>query len=311
MSFDRIRKGVRNPRLAARELADQAGSSLLRWRFDKSGVHVLDRDWDTLLTLDCGRYDIFSEIANLPGSLTKERSVGSVTADFLKRNFSGRRAHDVVYLSANPQVGRHKKHIDVHKLIGLWHDTSTKTDGQENSQGLTDPKPVVERAVELHENFPNKRHIVHLLPPHVPHKFKDGGEIPVDSPYRNYEAARAGEVDASEMRDVYTENYKYVLDAIQPLLDEINGKVVITADHGELLGEGMPRWMKLLHNRWGNQWQKYDFGHYGDIDVPELVDVPWLELPVETRRDIVSEPSVADEYDTEGIEEHLKALGYR
>ncbi|WP_460561910.1 alkaline phosphatase family protein [Halorubrum pallidum] len=311
MNLGRIKKGLSNPRLVARFLREQGGNALLRWIFDDSGVRVLDQEWDTLVILDCGRYDIFAELEPSSGTLRKKRSAGSVTADFLKRNFSGRRAHDVVYLSANPQVANHREHLDVHKVIGMWHDDKREKQGQENRRGLTDPEPVVDRAIELHEEYPNKRHIVHLLPPHVPHIFKDGAELPTDSPYRNYEAARAGEVDASEMRDIYSENYEYVIDAIQPLIDEIDGKIVVTADHGELLGEGMPRWMKHLHNRWGNQWWKYDFGHYGDIDVPELVDVPWLELPVETRRETVSEPPVTDEYETESIRSQLEALGYR
>jgi hypothetical protein len=85
----------------------------------------------------------------------------------------------------------------------------------------------------------------------------------------------------------------------------------LTADHGELLGEGMPMWMKVAHNRWGNQWHKYDFGHYSNIDVPELVEVPWFELPAESRREIEPEAPVTDEYDTRSIEDKLETLGYR
>lgn len=311
MNLGQIKTGIRHPGSAARFLSDRGRSAVLRWTFDTSGIHILDRDWDTLIILDCGRYDVFSEIIDLPGTLTKERSLASVTADFVKRNFLGCRAHDVVYLSANPVVGSQEKYLDIYKLVGVWHKTEQKKRGQENQRAITDPEPVVEKAIDLHENYPNKRHIVHILPPHVPHTFKDGEVLASDSPYRNYNAAREGRVDASVMRKVYEENYKYVINKIQPLLDEINGKKVITADHGELLGEGMPQWMKFLHNRWGNQWDMYNFGHYGDIDVPELVDIPWFELPTETRREIVSEPPTANTYNSERVEEKLEALGYR
>jgi hypothetical protein len=73
----------------------------------------------------------------------------------------------------------------------------------------------------------------------------------------------------------------------------------------------MPLWVKVLHDRWGNQWHKYDFGHYSDVDVPELVEVPWLELPVDERREIVSESPVTDSYESEDLEDKLEALGYR
>jgi hypothetical protein len=311
MNFGRIKKGLLNPRHGATSLWNLCGGAILRWHFDKSGVPILDEDWDTLIIFDCGRYDVFSELIDLSGHLTMKQSLASVTASFVRRNFRAQQAHDLVYLSANPVVGTQENYLDIHKLVGVWNDDKQSKSGQENQRGLTDPQPVVEKSIELHQEYPNKRHIVHLLPPHVPHLLKDGQELSSDSPYRNYEAARAGEVDASTMREVYTENFEYVLNAIQPLLDEIDGKIVLTADHGELLGEGVPRWMKLLHSRWGNQWHKYDFGHYGDLDVPELVDVPWFELPTETRREIVSDPPVTNEYDTGNIEDQLEALGYR
>lgn len=312
MRLQPVVRSARNSSQTAQSLFNEGASSVLRWHFDESGVRVLDRDWDTLLILDCARYDYFSEVVELSGSLTREKSVASVTANFVTRNFRDRRAHDVVYLSANPAVGSREDDLDIHKLVGVWHDQESEKRGQENKRGLTDPKPVVEKSLELHEEYPNKRHIVHFLPPHVPHIYKDGEEIATDSPYRNYEAAREGQVTASAMREVYVENLEFVVDAIQRLLDKITGKVVITSDHGELLGEGMPRWMKFLHDRYqSTDWHKYDFGHYSNIDLPELVDVPWFEVPFSSRRETISEQPVTNEYDTESIEDTLKALGYR
>jgi hypothetical protein len=292
-------------------LANRGGKAVLRRSFDRSGVHILDKDWDTLIIYDCARYDVFSEEIDLSGSLSKVRSLASITAEFVERNFAGRRAHDVVYLSANPVVGSHEEYLDIFKLVGVWHDETKKKRGQENKRGLTDPTPVIERSKKLHSEYPNKRHVVHFLPPHVPHIFKDGDRLPPDSPYRNYEAARNGQISATDMREVYAENLRYVIEQSKQLIDTIEGKVVLTGDHGELLGEGMPTWMKLLHNRWDNQWHKYDYGHYRDVDVPELVEVPWFELPVDDRRKIVSESPVTDSYETEDMENKLEALGYR
>lgn len=311
MNLRQIKNGILHPRRAAQFISNKGGSALLERSFDRSGVRILDLDWDTLVIFDCARYDVFAEEIDLPGSLSKVRSVASITADFVEHNFDGHRAHDVVYLSANPVVGSREEYLDIHKLVGVWHENKREKRGQENRRGLTDPAPVIKKAKELHEEYPNKRHIVHFLPPHVPHIFKDGAELPQGSPYRNYEAVREGAVSEAEMREVYAENLRYVLDQSRRLLDSIDGKVVLTADHGELLGEGVPLWMKLLHNRWGNQWHKYEYGHYRNVDVPELVDVPWFELPVESRRKIVAESPVADSYDTNDIKDKLETLGYR
>lgn len=311
MNLRRVKKGILHPKLAAQFLTDRFRNMILEQTFDDSGMRILDRDWDTLFIFDCARYDLFAESIDLQGSLSKERSAASVTANFVKRNFEDREAHDVVYLSANPAVGSREEYLDVFKLVGVWHERERDKRGQENQRGLTDPEPVIEKARELHERYPNKRHIVHFLPPHVPHIFKDSEELEEGSPYRNYEAAREGEVSADEMREVYAENLQFVIERATELLEDIGGKIVFTADHGELLGEGMPMWMKALHDRWGNQWHKYDFGHYPNIDVPELVEVPWFELPAESRREIEADAPVNYEYDTRSIEDKLKALGYR
>lgn len=318
MRLGQIQKGLLNPKLTARFLMNnaqkaskRARSALLRQMFEQNGVHVLDEDWDTLIILDCARYDVFAEMSHLNGSLSKKRSLASVTKHFIQRNFTDKKAHDLVYLSANPVVSTQSDNIDIYKLVGMRHDEAQSKTGQENHQGITDPDPVINRAIELYEKYPNKRHIVHLLPPHVPHICKDGSELASDSPYRNYEAARDGRVDTSVIRDVYAENLLGVVDSIKLLIQKIDGKTVVTADHGELLGEGIPRWSKLLHHRWGNQWHKYDFGHYENTDVSELTDVPWLELPFSTRRQIDSEPPVTDEFGTQDIEGQLESLGYK
>jgi len=110
---------------------------------------------------------------------------------------------------------------------------------------------------------------------------------------------------------VYAENLGYIVEEAQHLIDSISGKVVLTADHGELLGEGMPFWMKVCHSRWDNQWKKYDYGHYRNVDVPGLVDVPWVELPARDRRQIDADRPVRDEYESENIDNKLEALGYK
>lgn len=299
-SYDRIR--------------DVVADGLLWLTYRRDGIHILSEDWDTLIIFDACRNDVFTDVVDLPGTLTRKRSLGSITYHFAKRNFGGQEAHDVVYLSDNSVVGtvRNDGYIDVFKFVGTWDAENRQTKaGHENVKAVAEPEPVVDRAVELHEAYPNKRHIVHLLPPHTPHLVENGAPLPPDSPCRNYEAVRRGEVSTQKMRDVYRDNVEYVADAIEPLLESVDGKVVVTSDHGELLGERFSKWKKLCNGRFGTDWDRYNWGHFGDVDIPELVEVPWLELPHESRRRIVTEQPVEDELDVQGIEEHLEALGYR
>ena len=311
VDLNRIKKGILNPKKAVKYVTNRAGRQLLQNRFDNSGLHILEQDWDTLVIFDCARYDLFSDTIDLSGELSAGQSLASVTGNVVERNFDWKQAHDVVYLSANPAVGSREECLDVFKFVGIWNESSREKQGQENTRGLTDPEPVIEKSQELHNQYPNKRHIVHLLPPHVPHIFKEGEQLNEDSPYRNYDAVREGAVSTQEMREVYAENLQYVIEQTTEFLQDIEGKVVLTGDHGELLGEKMPFWMKIAHSRWGNQWHKYDWGHYSDVDMTELREIPWFEFPVERRREIETENPIANEYDMQSIENKLEALGYR
>lgn len=66
------------------------------------------------------------------------------------------------------------------------------------------------------------------------------------------------------LRKAYEMNLKMVLEQVKLLLPHLSGKVVVTADHGEFLGE----------NRC--------YTHRGLSDNPLLVDVPWLVTKAST-----------------------------
>ena len=59
---------------------------------------------------------------------------------------------------------------------------------------------------------------------------------------------------------MYEENLRIVLEDIADLVDELDGKVVVTADHGEAFGEE-------------GVWE-----HHIETHIPPLIEVPWLEV---------------------------------
>lgn len=67
------------------------------------------------------------------------------------------------------------------------------------------------------------------------------------------------EVGKEGMRKAYQENLEIVLKYVEEIIEELNGKIIVTADHGELLGEGG------------------DFVHH-DENNPLLREIPWFEV---------------------------------
>lgn len=283
------------------------------------GMYVMEEDWDNLIILDACRYDVFEEVNSIPGTLDRRISRGGATPAFIEENFADRECYDTVWVSANAVVGQHSDLVDVHKLVGLWgdeigNDEIEFPDDNTHPLSLTDPEPVVENAIEAKETYPDKRLIVHFLQPHTPYLVKDGERLPSDSKYRTFTAVRNGDVSEAEMRAIYEENVEFVMEYVEELLAELDGKTVITADHGELLGEGVPLHWRLLDSRWPlSDLDNYDYAHYDWMRVPELVEVPWHEIEDDDeRRDVVEadEPEGV-EMDESAIEEQLVALGYK
>ena len=68
-------------------------------------ANVMDEEWDHLLILDACRYDIFREENWLSGRLEHRISKGSVTGEFVTKNFDATYP-DTVYITANPHASR-------------------------------------------------------------------------------------------------------------------------------------------------------------------------------------------------------------
>jgi hypothetical protein len=92
------------------------------------------------------------------------------------------------------------------------------------------------------------------------------------------------------------------LEEVETLLTELPGKTVVSADHGEMLGERM-RPIPII-----------DYGHHAGVYIDELIDVPWFVSKNGSRKNIVAEsPSNSDSNSSnrEDLANHLQALGYR
>lgn len=309
--FERFKEFVCNPRQRRQDLVRLgtiAGQTAARYRPSDGGISVADREWDTLLILDACRYDLFETYHEFPGELQKARSLASQSREFFERNFAGGEHHDTVYVSANPFISA----ID----DGVFHAVIDLFDDHWDDEVLTvRPESVVEATLTAHRRYPNKRLVAHFMQPHHPFLGErgqqfDGGAVTgqavgadkgTDSAPSIWSRLNVGDAttDIGTVWDAYVENFKLVESHAMELLEALDGKSVVTSDHGNLVGERL--WPIPIRG----------FGHPPGLRNPALVDVPWHEVPFETRRETVAEPPqhrdvVADDV----IQQRLEDLGY-
>jgi len=281
------------------------------------GVDVMDEEWDTLVLLDACRYDVFAEVNDLEGSLEAHISSGRMSWEFMQANFVGRELHDTVYVTANPYV--------VNLKPGVFHavvDTPL-TEHWDDEVETVWPEDVTDVALDAHERYPDKRLIVHYMQPHVPYIGETGRELDRRVPTRGFHryrtvegdrdgggdeltgdpiwaAVREGTVDRKQVEEAYRETLAIALEAVERLLSGLDGRTVVSSDHGEMFGE---RPCGLLPKGYGHgrmPWNR------------PLCEVPWLVIEGQSRRRTLPEPPVADaRLDEDEAERQLEALGYR
>jgi hypothetical protein len=282
-------------------------------------VDVMEQDWDLLIILDACRYDIFAETVDIDGELSSIISKGSHSEEFCAAHFANRKHHDTVYVTANGYGARIGSE-SFHNLIFTDEDDSVPDVEVKHSTitGLV-PSTVVGAAVDANINYPNKRMIVHFMQPHMPYlgsradelrrRVEDEGLVvrsrdpekigKYDTDEANVVsgldgAFREGYITESELREIYVENLEIVLEHVEELMNEVDGKVVITSDHGEHLGEnGLA-------------------GHFKYKYTEELRIVPWLVVDNGPRPTITEEePVTSATVSQDAIEERLQNLGYK
>lgn len=279
---------------------------------DRDGVHIPDEDWDNLLILDGCRYDLFERYyqeIGLDGTLEKKVSKGSGSPEFLRRNFGGGNFDDIVYVTANPFV---EKVID----DPFFHTEHVWLDGWNEEEETVLAETLVDRTWSLLEEYPNKRFVMHFMQPH--HPFVGQTRLEDDPGFVGaiakstdeevpdvefvWEKLRKNQLSKDDVWEAYADNLNYVMDSVRPFLEEVDGKSIVTSDHGNAFGERARPFPSRV------------YGHGNRIRIPALIDVPWYVPEYESRREITegeeSDRSVGSTEDID-IEEKLTALGYK
>jgi hypothetical protein len=297
-------------------LLRSAGDQINRWyrsqrypeRYNPKGECIFEKDWDNLIILDACRYDIFSEENDLPGELRAHYSLSSWSGDFIRANFNDRELHDVVVVTANGWYEKIRKEstnsVDIHDLIIVPEgekDNILPPDSVRANRAWRMPQIVTEYAINAVTEYPNKRILIHYHQPHTPYIGPTGRDYASELPYK-FDGKESLETSHNVLQKAYRENLQIALDEVKDIRKKLTGKTVISADHGEFLGE---RGFPIPVRQYGHTNQNYH---------KALVKVPWFVLPFDTRKDYKSDPPVIDEKEHNTIDEinqRLEHLGYK
>ncbi|MCL9817483.1 hypothetical protein [Natronocalculus amylovorans] len=290
------------------------------------GTEVMSEDWDYLILLDACRYDSFIEFNTFGGTLESRISKGSHSEEFCRKNFENKQHFDTVYVTANGWGARICQ--DVFYNI-IFTKNKEKSDSLHPTWDSLDPNTVINTALKAANKYPNKRMIIHLMQPHSPYfgtkasKIREslaedgiliGSSSKTDQNKKEYLstlkiAARKGYISVDELQKIYNENLEYVLSNVEDLLSELEGRIVISSDHGELLGDRSGIW-RFAHKKRTNN-NNIAIGHPRELYLPELRKVPWFIIENGERPEIHTDQPENSSIENDLIEERLSALGYK
>jgi hypothetical protein len=294
-------KGVQNPHLTGFEVNRLYYQLRYGEKFNSAGIDVFeDETWDNLILLDSCRYREYKELTPFEEPVETRVSRGSSSKQFIRGNFSGKQLTDTVYVSGNQWYL--KLHDELQCRLHKFRDVERDTVGER----VPHPETLTEAALEYADRYPRKRLVVHYMQPHRPylgarrHLFVDDtgdGRVQLRD---ILSTVRSGEATWDDVMTAYRDNLRIVLESVEALVEQLEGKTVISADHGELLGERT----SPIPIRW--------FGHPESIYVDTLVNVPWHVVSNGQRREIVAENPNSELVveNTDKVEENLRRLGY-
>jgi hypothetical protein len=262
-----------------------------------------------MVILDSCRYDTFRDLHALNGTLEYRISRGAGTYEFLKGNLSNRSLLDTVYITANPQYNYHQEELnsEFHDVWNLW---KTHWD---NQLSTVHPNATTSAAIDAANTYTDKRLLIHYNQPHAPYIGETGRDLDEFAGKARKDANDhrtsflKGLIrniftpySAEEHRQAYLENLEMVLSSVKELLDNLNGRIVVTADHGQLLGERVSPLPIRYH------------GHRRGVHVEELLKVPWLVYYSGRRREVTADEPIGspDNVQNDVIKDRLNNLGY-
>lgn len=289
-------KAIRNPRTAVKFFLGWVDGRI------NFGTNIFDHDWDTLIVLDACRYDLFKTFAPRHdvyedfSAISSIRSIASMTPIWLQRTFENAPAGLVSsthYVSGAGQSERCLGDFDLHQIDHVWKYAMDPETGQ------TRPEAITDAAIDAIHSSSADRIVVHYPDPHAPFlhcigKYESRG-IEQGDTQNIWTGLKEGRFDKDEIWTDYGQNLLRILDEVETIVQDVEGDIVITSDHGNAMGE------------WGV------YGHPAHVPIAVIRQVPWVKTQGKGNHTytIKGKKSMTTESSEPSLEEHLRALGYK
>lgn len=235
---------------------------------EREPTNITQKDWKNLIIIDACRADTYKEVI---GDTDTIISVGSSSSEFIKNSYSKEDFSDTICITANPYYSNlHFERLTGKKAEEVFHEIFRvyETDWDEENNTVM-PQKMVEKVKTAEKLWPEKRKIIHLMQPHYPfientvtgQGFEGAKDKGTDLDKTNvWDKAMLGIIEHEEIIDAYEKNLEYVMPFVEEIADNLTGKTVLTADHGNLIGE------------------KGLYGHPSGCKAKGLTEVPWKEV---------------------------------
>lgn len=278
------------------------------------GSNIFSKDWDLAIVLDACRVDMMESVADeydFIDDVGSIWSVGSSSHEWTTQTFNERFLNEfqqTAFLSANPFTPRllmdgetppYKSVLPFGSFAWqpirsdrLAYYEQVTGDGTKFSDTVP-PWKMTDRLIAIGRQRSYPRVAAHYFQPHRPFLSRtenpmEESELVYDRPMEMYDR---GALSYEQLWEAQLECLRAVLDCIGVLLSNFDAeKVVMTADHGQLLGEfGVT-------------------GHPDGLPLPQVKRVPWVKMTAADEETYT--PRVEHSKTPEETEDRLKNLGY-
>jgi hypothetical protein len=300
---------------AAQELWQGALRRTLGQAVSGTSIWERQREWDILCVLDGCRADLMHEVCEenaydwLPDPTASGydtlSSVGTTSTEWISRTFAPEfrdSATRTAYVTANMFTDAKNPRDEpwpnlpldggaVGFLHEVWKTTdSAPIDGVSSvaPEDMTAYAVRTWRAMQSGELDVDKL-VVHYMQPHAPFRTHPEWNAGDDNVWKRY---RDGLLGSDEVWTAYRDNLDWVLDSIADLRENVDGKLVLTADHGNGMGE------------WGV------YAHPPETPSPAVRNVPWVSVPTDDLQTMDPDVPVQPERTNEATTDRLRNLGY-